>query len=74
MYAIKVEDKYYVEKVIIGTDDEGRGAFVGISEDIDDALLFDELDGWFVIMFLRSCDGDADFKYVEVNRCLISRR
>ena len=73
MFAIKVEDKYYVSKVIIGTDDSNT-AIVEISEDIDDALLFDELDGWFVIMFLRSCDENVDFKYVEVIRCQISHR
>lgn len=73
MYAIKVEDKYYVSKVIIGNEDSTT-AHIEISEDVDDALLFNELDGWFVIMFLRSCDGDVDFKYVEVIKCRISRR
>lgn len=65
MYAIEVEDKYYVGKVIIGTDDS-RTADVGISEDIDDALLFDGIEGLFVMWFLQRCDGDVKFRYVQV--------
>lgn len=65
MYVIEVEGKYYVEKVIIGTDDSSS-AFVGISEDIDDALLFNGVDGLFVTLFLQSCDGEVRFRYVEV--------
>lgn len=65
MYVIEVEDKYYVAKVIIGTDDS-REAFVGISEDIDDAILFDGIEGLFVMEFLKRCDGYVKFRYVEV--------
>ena len=65
MYVIKVEDKYYVAKVFIGTDDSYT-ADVAISEDIDDALIFNGADGWHVMKFLKSCDGDTDFQYVKV--------
>ena len=65
MYVIEVEDKYYVEKVIIGEDDSSS-AFVGITEDIDYALLFDGVDGLFVTYFLQSCDEEVRFRYVEV--------
>lgn len=65
MYVIEVEGKYYVEKVIIGTDDSST-ADVGITEDIDYALLFDGVDGLFVLGFLQSCDGEVSFRYVEV--------
>lgn len=65
MYVIEVEGKYYVEKIIIGKDDSSS-AFVGISEDIDYAILFDGVDGLFVKWFLQSCDGDVRFRYVEV--------
>ena len=65
MYVIEVEDKYYVEKIIIGTDDS-RTADVGITEDIDHALLFDGTDGLFVLGFLQSCEESVKFRYVEV--------
>lgn len=65
MFVIEVEDKYYVEKIVIGTDDSST-AHVGITEDIDYALLFDGADGWFVMKFLQSCDGEVSFRYVEV--------
>ena len=65
MFAIKVEDKYYVAQVIIGTDDN-RTAVVGISEDIDNAILFDHVEGLFVLYFLQHCDGDVRFRYVQV--------
>lgn len=65
MYVIEVEDKYYVGKVIIGTEDT-RTADVGITEDIDDALLFDGAEGWHIFKFLQSCDDSVNFRYVEV--------
>lgn len=65
MYVIEVEGKYYVDKVVIGTEDSCT-AFVGITENIDYAILFDGVDGLFVLGFLQRCDKGVSFRYLEV--------
>lgn len=65
MYVIEVEDKYYVEQVIIGSVDN-KTADVVLSEDIDYAHLFDGVDGVFVMYFLQCCEGNTKFRYVQV--------